>query len=321
MATQLTDEARIERMLTEGKLTPEEAQRLRGSLDARREQDEAVRRATTTPQPERQRLRLLFTLLAAFFLFGAGTHWLMSELVRDTAPPVITESMPSAQPEGRLIDLSSLTEERSQTMSRVSGLSLFAVVVGVFALLGGLLMFIYNGLVGSREQVNAGWAQVENVYQRRLDLVPLLVDAVQTYTEHERETLAQLTEARANAMRASGTLGNQVPDTVDQLKTIEASQGAMESALARLFAVVESYPELKASQNFLGLQDQIEGTENRLAIERRNYNEFSRRYNTRLQTFPSNLVAEMLGFQSKPYFEAETKALQKLADPFGRHRG
>jgi len=206
-------------------------------------------------------------------------------------------------------------------MNRVSGLSLFAVVIGVLALLGGLLMLIYNGLVSSREQVNAGWAQVENVYQRRLDLVPLLVDAVQTYTEHERETLAQLTEARANAMRANGTLGSQVPDTVDQLKTIEASQGAMESALARLFAVVESYPELKASQNFLGLQDQIEGTENRLAIERRNYNEFSRRYNTRLQTFPSNLVAEMLGFQSKPYFEAEAKALQRLADPFGRHQG
>ncbi len=206
-------------------------------------------------------------------------------------------------------------------MSRISGLSLFAFVAGVLAILGGLLMFMYNGLVSSREQVNAGWAQVENVYQRRLDLVPLLVDAVQTYTEHERETLTQLTEARANAMQASGTLGSQVPDTVDQLKAMEVSQGAVESALARLFAVVESYPELKASQNFLSLQDQMEGTENRLAIERRNYNEFSRRYNTRLQTFPSNLVAEMLGFQSKPYFEAEPKALKNLADPFGRHQG
>jgi LemA protein len=322
MATQLTDEARIERMLAEGKLTSEEAQRLRGSLDARRGQDDAIRRAAAIPAPERRRLGLLLAFLAAFFLLGAGTQWLVSEVSGGGDAPLETsESMPSAQPEGRVIDLSSLPEERSQTMNRVSGLSLFAVVIGVLAVLGALLMFIYNGLVGTREQVNAGWAQVENVYQRRLDLVPLLVDAVQTYTEHERETLAELTKARANAMRASGTLGGQVPDTVDQLKAIEASQGAVGSALARLFAVVESYPELKASQNFLALQDQIEGTENRVAIERRNYNEFSRRYNTRLQTFPSNIVAEMLGFQSKPYFEAEPKALKGLADPFGRRQG
>ena len=91
----------------------------------------------------------------------------------------------------------------------------------------------------------------------------------------------------------------------------------MESALARLFAVVENYPDLKASQNFLALQDQIEGTENRVAMERRNYNEFSRRYNTRLQTFPSNIVAETIGFESKPYFRAEEKALKGLEDPFG----
>ena len=90
------------------------------------------------------------------------------------------------------------------------------------------------------------------------------------------------------------------------------------SALARLFAIVENYPDLKASQNFLSLQDQIEGTENRVAIERRNYNEFSRRYNTKLQTFPGNIVADMMGFEAKPYFEAETKALKGLEDPFGR---
>jgi LemA protein len=321
MSTRLTDEARIERMVAEGRLTSEEAQRLRGSLDARRQHDEAIRRAAAASPPERRRLGLLLALLAAFFLLGTGTQWLVSGLAGDATPLVSTESMPSAQPEGRPIDLSALSEERSHTMNRVSGLSLFAIVTGVLALLGAPLMFIYNGLVSTREQVNAGWAQVENVYQRRLDLVPLLVDAVQTYTEHERETLVQLAEARANALRAGSTLGGQVPGTIDQLKAFEASQGAVESALARLFAVVEGYPELKASRNFLALQDQIEGTENRVAIERRSYNEFSRRYNTRLQTFPSNIVADMLGFQSKPYFEAESKALKGLQDPFGRHQG
>ena len=149
-------------------------------------------------------------------------------------------------------------------------------------------------------------------------MVPLLIDAVQTYTDHERETLAELTAARARAIEASGTVGVGAPATVAQLEAIEASQGAVEASLARLLAVVESYPDLKASRNFLTLQDQIEGTENRVAMERRNYNEFSRRYNTRLQRFPSNIVGEMMSFEAKPYFEAEGKALKGLDDPFGR---
>ena len=204
-------------------------------------------------------------------------------------------------------------------MNRSLPLSLGIVTVGVLAVLAGLLVFFYNGLIGAREQVNAGWAQVENVYQRRLDLVPLLVDAVQTYTEHERETLTELTQARANAIQVTGAIGD-APQTVEQLKAIEAAQGEVESALARLFAIVENYPDLKASRNFLSLQDQIEGTENRVAMERRNYNEFSRRYNTRLQTFPGNIVADMMGFEAKPYFEAKTEALKGLEDPFGRRR-
>ncbi len=133
----------------------------------------------------------------------------------------------------------------------------------------------------------------------------------------ERETLTELTQARANAIQVTGAIGND-PQTVEQLKAIEAAQGEVESALARLFAIVENYPNLKASQNFLSLQDQIEGTENRVAMERRNYNEFSRRYNTKLQTFPGNIVAEMMGFEAKPYFEAEIEALKGLEDPFGR---
>lgn len=315
--TELTEDSRIERMLAEGKLNPAEAERLRGSLAAHVEREAPLRAAGA--RPERRRLWLLIGSLMAFFLLGAATHWLLSD-VSTIVPVAGTESTTSsAVPEGRLIDLSGLSEERSTAMNRSLPLSFGIVTVGVLAVLAGLLVFFYNGLIGAREQVNAGWAQVENVYQRRLDLVPLLVDAVQTYTEHERETLTELTRARANAIQVTGVIGD-APQTAEQLKAIEAAQAEVESALARLFAIVENYPDLKASQNFLSLQDQIEGTENRVAMERRSYNEFSRRYNTKLQTFPGNIVADMMGFEAKPYFEAETKALKGLEDPFGRRR-
>jgi LemA protein len=265
-------------------------------------------------------IRRMLGLLAAFFLLGVAPQWPLSEFVGDFAAPVASaDPTTSAPPKPRLIDLSGLSGERNTTMNRSLPISLGVVSIGVIAVLGALLALLYNGLVNSREQVNAGWAQVENVYQRRLDLVPLLVDAVQTYTEHERETLTELTRARARAIEARSAFDGEMPETIEQLKAIETSQGAVGSALARLFAVVENYPDLKASQNFLALQDQIEGTENRVAMERRNYNEFSRRYNTRTQTFPSNIVAEMMGFGFKPYFEAEAKALQGLKDPFGRN--
>ena len=315
--TEAIEATRIDRLLAEGKLTNEEAQRLRASLDSQREH-EAIFRKVAISGRKRRRVWLLLGFFVSFFLLGVGTHWLLIASFDEVAPPIsTTEAQPSAEPEKRLINLSDLSEERSITMKRSLPISIGVVTISVIALLGALLVILYNGLISSREQVNAGWAQVENVYQRRLDLVPLLIDAVQTYTDHERETLAELTEARARALDVGSAIGNGAPETIEQIKAIEASQGAVESALARLFAVVENYPDLKASQNFLALQDQIEGTENRIAIERRNYNEFSRRYNTRLQVFPSNIVAETIGFESKPYFKAEERALKGLEDPFG----
>lgn len=236
-----------------------------------------------------------------------------TSMALSTTAPTAPASTP-----GRLIDLSALDTERSTTMTRFTPLSLVIAILAILAVVGILTAFLYNGLVSTREQVNAGWAQVENVYQRRLDLIPVLVDTVQTYTEHERETLAELTRARADALRATAATGG-VPETAEQLKVLETAQGEVSSALARLLAVVENYPDLKASANFLTLQDQIEGTENRVAMERRNFNELARRYNTRLQTFPSNLVAGLMGFTPKPYFEAAVQALQGVRDPFGRH--
>jgi LemA protein len=317
--TELPDDHRTERALAEDRTSAGKAESLRRSLATRSEYGPLL---YTTNVPRTHRcLWVLLGALAAFFLLGAGTQNQRSEPAIGIAPPVATTISTTPATAGvRLIDLSGLSKERSKTMNRSIPLSVGIVSVGTLALFAALLVILYNGHVSAREQVNAGWAQVENVYQRRLDLVPLLVDAVQTYTDHEHETLVALTQARANAIQVNGAIGD-TPKTVEQLKAIETAQGKVESALARLFAVVENYPQLKASRNYLSLQDQIEGTENRVTMERRHYNEFSRRYNTRLQTFPGNIVADMMGFEAKPYFQAETKALKGLDDPFGRHEG
>ncbi len=311
------DDQQIERMLAAGKITADEAERLRDTLNDRAVREETLHTAGSAG--ERRRLWLLLSLVCLSFLLGAGSAFLLGIPVGGDEFVAATDTLPpaAAPVEGRLIDLSALSEERSTTMNRSVPLSLGVILITVLAVLAGMLVFFYNGLVGAREQVNSGWAQVENVYQRRLDLIPLLVDTVQTYTEHEHRTLTELTRARADAMRVRDAIGD-TPRSAEQFKAIESSQGEVTAALARLFALVENYPDLKASRNFLSLQDQIEGTENRVAMERRNYNEFSRLYNTRLQTFPGNIVADMIGFEDKPYFEAETRALKGISDPFGR---
>lgn len=322
MVEQTDDRARIDRMVASGRLTPEEGERLYTSVEAQDAREQAWRqRVAGEAQRNRRRGWLLLGFLAVFFALGLAGGWLGSEGIVDGEPLVrvpATSGLDAEPVTGRLIDLKSLDEERRLTMNRTGTLSIVIVLLLVVLVLGGGFLMLYNGLVDGRERVNAGWAQVENVYQRRLDLVPVLIDGVRTYMEHERETLTELTEARARAIEVGGMLGSQAPETVEQLKAVEASQGAVKSALARLFAVVENYPDLKASQNFLTLQDQIEGTENRITVERRNYNEFARRYNTGIQKFPGNIVAEMAGFNSKPYFEAESRALQGLKDPFDR---
>jgi len=317
------EKTRIERMLREGKLSEGEAQRLYGALDAEQAREEAWRRARgKESRSDRRRIWSLLALFAVFWVVGLAGGWLTFESMRAGSRAMVDQHMAypvseTAAP-GRPIDLSSLDGERSKTMNRIGALSVVVILLLIALVLGGGFLLVYNGLVDGRERVNAAWAQVENVYQRRLDLVPVLIDSVKTYMEHERDTLQALTEARARAIEVGGMLGSRPPQTVEQLHAVQASQGAVKSALARLFAVVESYPDLKASRNFLTLQDQIEGTENRIAAERRSYNELVRRYDARIQKFPGNIVAGQLGFTSKPYFEAETTALKGLKDPFGR---
>ena len=184
---------------------------------------------------------------------------------------------------------------------------LIALVVAIalgFALYGWV-KGTYNGLVKSQENVEAAWAQVENVYQRRADLIPNLVETVKGYAKHEQETLEGVIEARAKATSVQVDASN-----LDeaQMKKFQEAQGELTQALSRLIAVSENYPDLKANQNFLELQSQLEGTENRITVERQKFNDTARAYNTEIRTFPTNILASIFNFDRKPYFEAETGA-------------
>ena len=178
---------------------------------------------------------------------------------------------------------------------------LAVVVVGIFAWFKGT----YNGMVRMQEGVSAQWSNVENQYQRRLDLIPNLVSTVKGYAEHEKTTLDAVVNARAKATQMQINL-----DNLDEaaMRKINAVQGELSSALSRLMAISENYPNLKANENFHDLQAQLEGTENRIAVERRKFNDTARSYNTYIRQFPKNLLAGMFGFTPKPYFEAQAGA-------------
>lgn len=167
----------------------------------------------------------------------------------------------------------------------------------------------YNNMVAMDEGVKEKWSQVENVYQRRLDLIPNLVETVKGYAAHEKETFQAVTEARA---KAGGTINvpGQALNNPQMFQQFQQAQTAMSSALSRLMVVVEKYPELKANENFLALQSQLEGTENRIAVERKRFNEAARNFNTYIKKFPRVILANMYGFKEKPYFKAQEGADQ-----------
>jgi LemA protein len=177
------------------------------------------------------------------------------------------------------------------------------VVVLVLAIVFGLWMFSsYNNLVGLDESVKAAWSQVENVYQRRADLIPNLVRTVEGAANFERETLTQVIEARSKATAIQLT-----PEALadpQALARFQQAQDALGSALSRLMAVAEAYPEIKANQNYLQLQDELAGTENRIAVERKRFNEAAQLYNSTRRRFPTVLIAGVIGFQEKAYFQA-----------------
>ena len=181
---------------------------------------------------------------------------------------------------------------------------LVIAVIDAFAL-GGL----YNRLVRLQQAVDQSWAQVQNVYQRRADLIPNLVNTVSGAANFEKSTLTEVTNARASVGRVQMQLDpNKAPATAAQLEQFQAAQGQLSNALSRLLLVSERYPELKANQNFLSLQAQLEGTENRIAVERGNFNTVVQSYNVAVRSFPANLIAGMLGFLPRPFFTAQAGA-------------
>ncbi len=180
-----------------------------------------------------------------------------------------------------------------------------AVIVLVVLLVYGMFKTTYNTMVQNGEQVDSQWAQVENVYQRRADLIPNLVNTVKGYAAHERDVLTDVIEARSKASSINLNAENL---TEANMKAFQQAQDGLSSALSRLMVVVERYPDLKANQNFLELQAQLEGTENRITVERQKFNETTRVYNTYIKSFPQNIFAGMFGFTNKPYFEATAGA-------------
>ena len=179
---------------------------------------------------------------------------------------------------------------------------IIAIVVGVVLLWG---IGAYNGLVKKQEAVTKAWSQVENVYQRRADLVPNLVALVKNYAEYEQGTILAVTEARTKAASTTVNIENY---TEGDLQNFEHSQEALGQSMNRLLVAVENYPDLKASENYLTLQAQLAGCENRILTERQRFNETAQAYNQSLRRFPSNIIAHMFGFEKRPYFEADEGA-------------
>lgn len=191
-------------------------------------------------------------------------------------------------------------------MKKILGVFFLVLVVGVLGVgIGGCTT--YNGLVTARQGVDQAWAQVETVYQRRADLIPNLVATVSGNANFERSTLQAVTEARASVGQVKLPSG-QSPDSPESLRKFQAAQDSLGSALSRLLVVAERYPDLKASQGFRDLQVQLEGTENRITVERQRFNEMVGGYNTRVQRFPTLILARLFNFQPKPYFAADPGA-------------
>lgn len=160
----------------------------------------------------------------------------------------------------------------------------------------------YNTMTEKEEAVNKAWSNVENQYQRRSDLIPNLVNTVKGYAQHEQSTLTAVLEARSKATQITVNADDLTPE---KLKEYQQAQGQVTSALGKLLAITEAYPDLKANENFKELQAQLEGTENRISVERRNFNEVVGSYNTYIRKFPQNIVASIFGFEKRAYFEAE----------------
>ena len=179
------------------------------------------------------------------------------------------------------------------------------IIIAAIVAIVGYCMSSYNTLVGQDEAVGTAWSNVENQYQRRVELIPNLVNTVKGYSSHEKETFEAVVSARAKATQTTVDIDDLTPE---KIAAYQKAQGELGSALGRLLAITENYPELKANENFKELQAQLEGTENRISTERHKFNEVAKTYNTSIRRFPKNIIASMFGFEKRPYFEAQEGA-------------
>ena len=191
------------------------------------------------------------------------------------------------------------------------------IILAVVAILVIWAVSVYNGLVTMDENVSGQWANVETQYQRRADLIPNLVNTVKGYATHEKETLEGVVAARSQATQIKVDAADLTPEKLAQY---QKAQGAVTSALGKLLAITENYPDLKANQNFLELQAQLEGTENRINVARKNFNDAAQAYNTNIRRFPKNIFAGMFGFDKKAYFEAEEGSVTVYTAPTDLHK-
>ncbi len=194
------------------------------------------------------------------------------------------------------------------------------IAVGIVVILvlipGFMLQGTYNDIVAKEQEVNQQWAQVENVYQRRADLIPNLVATVKGYAAHESEVLETVTASRAQI--GSIRISQDILNNAAEFQKFQQAQSGLSSALSRLMAVAENYPDLKANQSFLELQSQLEGSENRITVERKRFNESAQIYNTRVKQFPANLVARFFGFNEKQYFQSTPGSEKPPVVNFGK---
>ncbi|RKY76997.1 LemA family protein [candidate division KSB1 bacterium] len=189
-----------------------------------------------------------------------------------------------------------------------TGLIVTGIILAIILIIAVSIKNIYNNFVSLDESVSQSWSQVQNVYQRRADLIPNLVETVKGYAKHEKQTLQAVTEARAKLGGVTNINANDL--TPEKLAQFQQAQAGLSSALQRLMVVVEKYPDLKANQNFIRLQDELAGTENRIAVERKRFTEAVQAYNRYVRRFPQILFAGMFGFEKKAYFEADKSAQQ-----------
>lgn len=181
------------------------------------------------------------------------------------------------------------------------------IVIGVILLLIAMYGCTYNGFVKDRENVDSQWANVETMYQKRADLVPNLVATVKGFAAHEEKVFTEIAESRSK-LGGSVNLDSSITDDPEKFAQFQKTQSELSAGIGRLLALSENYPSLKSNENFLDLQSQLEGLENRISTERKRYNDAARDYNTSIQKFPGSIIANMSGFKKKAYFQAEEKA-------------